>query len=237
MSAVGVLLMIAHHLFGFSDYLLPSVSWHPLAKVGGIEIERIVAAFGKICVSLFAFNSGYVAWKFRHSYSSPKPLFKRWATFLLSYWMVMAVFVLYALIIDDPIPSDKDLFMNLIGLHTGPYESYVNVAFAWYVAYYLTFLLLTPLLLRVFSGHPLTDMLVFVLIALVLRFCCKVDFLSPLMIGIEGMIAAKYNLFNKINHRLSQIPIKVLIFLEVALIITRQGYIYCHIDVLNLMGG
>lgn len=118
MSAIGILLMIAHHLFGFCDYLLPSVGWHTFGKVGGIEIERVIAAFGKICVSLFAFNSGYVAWKFRKGYLSPQLLFKRWSAFLLSYWTVLFFFWIYALIIGDPIPSGEDLLMNLVGLHT-----------------------------------------------------------------------------------------------------------------------
>lgn len=61
-SGVAILLMIAHHFFGFKEYLRPDVNWIPLCKVAGIEIERYVAAFGKICVSLFAFNSGYVLW-------------------------------------------------------------------------------------------------------------------------------------------------------------------------------
>ena len=34
-------------------------------KIGGISIERMLAAFGKLCVAIFAFNSGVAIWKKR----------------------------------------------------------------------------------------------------------------------------------------------------------------------------
>lgn len=154
MSAVAILLMVAHHFFGFRSYLVPGVEWHSLFVICGIEIERVVAAFGKICVAIFAFNSGYVLWKFRDDYSDTGSRCRRCLRFLVSYWTIFALFMAYAAIAGEPMPSGKELILNSVGLATGPGMPYFNVSFAWYVAYYISFLLAcTGIAYIVFGQH------------------------------------------------------------------------------------
>lgn len=41
-SGIAILLMVAHHFFGFGSWLLPGVTWLSLGKMAGIEVERII---------------------------------------------------------------------------------------------------------------------------------------------------------------------------------------------------
>lgn len=236
MSAIGILLMIAHHLFGFKEYLADGICWDSMFLIGGIEVERIIAAFGKICVSLFAFNSGYVIWKFRSSYQNPGNCFKRGVSFLLSYWIVLAAFMLYAVAIGESLPTGSDLISNLFGLSTGPDKPFVNIPFAWYVAYYITFISLAPIILLLFTKNPVTDCIVFALMGLVLwKF--PISFMSPMMIGLEGVLFAKYAVFQSLAERLSSVRVSVILLIEFAIVILRQGYILLDLSYFNLMGG
>lgn len=236
MSAIGVLLMIAHHLFGFQDFLSPEVGWSSMLVLYGIEIEHVIAAFGKICVALFAFNSGYVVWKMQHSYLDMFNRIKRIISFLVSYWIVLLLFWIYAIIVGDPLPSYKDTLMNLVGLNTGPDKIFVNIPFAWYVAYYVSFIILSPILLKLFSRSLTSDIILFILLGIILQFI-KCDFLSPLMIGIEGMLFAKYSLFQRFAEKIPTFRIHMFLITTSVLVIIRQGYILLNIRPFDILGG
>lgn len=236
MSAIGVLLMIAHHLFGFQDFLSPDVGWNSMFMLCGIEVERIIAAFGKICVALFAFNSGYVMWKMQHSYLDTFNRCRRILSFLVSYWIILLLFWIYAIIIGDPLPGFKDALMNLAGLNTGPDKIFVNIPFAWYVAYYVSFIILSPILLKLFSRSLTSDIALYILIGITLQFI-RCDFLSPLMIGIEGMLFAKYSIFQLIAGRIPTFRIHLFLIVISILVTIRQGCILLNVNLFNTIGG
>ena len=228
--------MIAHHLFGFQKFLLPGVEWNSMLVLYGIEIERVIAAFGKICVALFAFNSGYVVWKIQRSYLDMFNRCKRILSFLVSYWIILFLFWIYAIIVGDPLPSYKNALMNLVGLNTGPDKIFVNIPFAWYVAYYVLFIILSPILLKLFSRSLTSDIILFILLGIILQFI-KCDFLSPLMIGIEGMLFAKYSLFQHFAEKIPTFRIHIFLITTSVLIIIRQGCILLGIRLFDILGG
>lgn len=125
-SGIAILLMIAHHFFGFQYWLRPDVSWIAVGKIAGIEIERYIAVFGNICIALFAFNSGYALWVRSDNYRSLKKRMERLLNFLISYWIIVCLFLVYALICNDKLPSLQQLLWNLIGIATGPSKNWVN---------------------------------------------------------------------------------------------------------------
>ena len=57
--------MVFHHFFGFDDFRNPQNYYIESFNIHGISFERMLAAFGKICVSIFAFFSGYALYKWR----------------------------------------------------------------------------------------------------------------------------------------------------------------------------
>lgn len=219
MSAVAILLMVWHHMFGFRDYLADGNGWNPLFSIHGIEAERMLAAFGKICVGIFAFNSGYVMWKRRDQYKSVRQLARRGVSFLVSYWLVFALFMLYGAATSSPLPEGRDLALNLFGLSTGPHMPYVNVTFAWYVAYYLVFLVCSPLLIALFSGNRITDLL---LVAATLAVPLP-SFMSPLPMGCLGIVFSKYGIFTWLGAKTERFGTVALGAFCILLAVARQG--------------
>ena len=58
MKGLAILLMLAHHLWGFGDRL---VSELPMISVTarGMEFAGLIGGYGKICVSMFMFLGGF----------------------------------------------------------------------------------------------------------------------------------------------------------------------------------
>lgn len=157
LAGIAVLWMMCHHFFGFSNFLRDDVRWIPMFAGDGFhfDVELIVAGAGNFCVAMFAFQSGYVAWKNRVNFSRLHFCLSRICKFLCFYWFVCALFWIYGILLGESLPSDwRDYLMNLVGLGTGPDLPYVNVVFAWYVAYYICFMLLVPWVLRVMALPP-----------------------------------------------------------------------------------
>lgn len=236
-STVAILLMIAHHFFGFRSFFLEEVDYISVFSLHNIEIERIIAAFGKICVALFAFNSGYVLWKKSADYSNPVKLFNRGFKFLISYWIILAGFWLYALLSEQSIPTGKYLWLNLIGLETGPNAPYINIPFSWYVAYYITFLILAPFLLKAFSRNYICDIISFLCCLSIANISFNYTFLNPLTISATGILFAKYHIFYKVEKLFkNHYNLPVLILILVILIPLRQGAIYLNNPIIKLLG-
>lgn len=243
-AGMAILLMVAHHFFGFRDYLLPGVSWIPAFKIAGIEVERIIGAFGKICVSLYAFNSGYVMWVNRRDYRRWSYRIIRLLKFLVAYWIVGLLFYLYAVAVGDQNPAGINLLLVQIGYAVGPFEKYVNMAFAWYVTYYIFFVLLANVWLRLLStSHKAVDLLVIVISAVALQlsssipsFPIDLGFLSPVTVGLWGIIAAKWHLFELMDSRMSRLSKWVLAGIIPVTVILRQGSIMVGEHVNQVLG-
>lgn len=91
LKGVAILLMLWHHLFAFPERLGPGVAWQPVWP--GVPVEQQLALFGKICVPMFLFLSGYgLARSQRQDY------LRRALHFIGTCWFYFAVFVPIGLI-------------------------------------------------------------------------------------------------------------------------------------------
>lgn len=249
-SGCAILMMVIHHFFGFKEFLIDGNSYVSLFSVGGIESERILAAFGKLCVAIFAFCSGYAIWAVSSQYTSWYRIFKRIGKFLQAYWIICILFIVFGLCLGLRMPSIKDFGLNLIGLGTGPFSPYVNVVFGWYVAFYCCLLLLAPFLLKLFlwrNNHSkkvgksfLIDLFYLLAISAVVHVLSNsgFDFINPLPAAICGLLTAKWNLFGLFNelkpaYRSMWVSVPV-IFL---LIPIRQGLIWYHLSFWGIEDG
>jgi hypothetical protein len=89
LKGIAILLMFAHHLFAFPERILPPASYIPLIQ--GYHIEELFGSFGKICVAVFLFLSGYgfaINGKTSLKYYSEKVL-----RFFQIYWFYFALFI------------------------------------------------------------------------------------------------------------------------------------------------
>ena len=89
LKGIAILLMLAHHLFAFPERILPPSRFIHIFQ--GCPLEEYVGLFGKICVPVFLFLSGYgfaVKGIFSFRYYTEKVL-----RFLRIYWFYFIVFV------------------------------------------------------------------------------------------------------------------------------------------------
>ena len=234
-SGVAVLFMVVHHVLGFDYLRLEENSLVPFLEIHGISLGKVFAAFGKICVSVFAFNTGYVIWKKREIYTFANNV-KRILKFLLCYWVVYSLFLIVGFVYNEQMPVLSDFFLNLIGLRTGTFVNFVNVPYAWYVCFYVFFVLSSPFIIWLFSrGNKICMVAFFIWLTLsqllsiitldgvlgdILRIYISVG--TP---ALSGILFSKYHLFDAFSM---YIPTKLGLYgiLYVCLIVVRQLSVY-----------
>ena len=205
-SVVAVLFMVIHHIFGFQHILVEGNAHIPLIEFHGFTLEKLFAAFGKICVAVFAFNTGYVVWKKRDDYIFFNNI-RRILKFTISYWVVYLLFLCYGFVFDEQLPSFSVFFLNLIGLETGTFVHSVNVPYAWYVCFYVFFIFTSPIIVRLCSMNKFGcfsfGLLWFILAQIyplsgmhgVVSDVLKI-YLSVGICALSGIFFSKYHLFD-----------------------------------------
>lgn len=230
-SGIAILMMLIHHFFGFADYRLDGNYFYEPLKIAGISIERILASGDKLCVAMFAFMSGFALYLQSRRNWTIQNAVKKLLNFLTIYWIVMLLFLVYGIIINESIPDISILVLNMWGCKTGPHYPYVNCAFAWYVYYYVFLMVLSPLIIKLFSGNrfylDLYMLLGFIVITTLtdiylnsipyLETCLKVLFAS-----LVGYIVAKYNIFERISTKYANLNSIVLIGILALVFGSRQ---------------
>lgn len=196
-------MMCFYHFFnGLNGGVKPE--YWTLFRYKGVAFEEIVAPLGQMCVSIFAFNSGYVLHKIPEQYVSWFRTFPRLAKFLLSYWVVCLTFLLYGAAVGLKLPDIQVLFSNLFGCGVSPHHDYINVSTAWYVRYYIFFLLAAPILVKLLNGKKwYLDLGVYALLVTVIPYTLPIQVLDtvwPIVPSLGGGFAHKYRLFEKAQN-------------------------------------
>lgn len=233
-AGVAIVMMLVHHFFGFADYRLDGNWVYEPVKIGGVSLERIFASAGKLCVAIFAFSGGYAIWVNRENFAKFKSIGKRALKFLLNYWIILAAFLIYAIIIGDKIPTGRDFIQNIYGVGTGPHEPYVNIAFAWYVVFYISLLLMTPLLIWIFNRTNgwwnLALLTCFALMPSLIRmtFLSKINavpfevIFGTLISSIVGLLVAKWKIFDSMRRMIGRYAFIKGFFIAAFVLILRQ---------------
>ncbi|WP_257008096.1 acyltransferase family protein [Haemophilus influenzae] len=136
----AVILMLIHHLFTFSDRIpkTAEIIW----LFGDNQFEVSLGTWGKYCVAIFLFISGY-----GYSFSKDKPMKYYTNKLVALYRTVFIIFLIY-IPIDiyfnvERVVSDlslKSILMNLIGFHSNYNGEW------WFLFPYVLFVLITPIL-------------------------------------------------------------------------------------------
>lgn len=234
MSGVAILMMLVLHLFSFPTWYLPEVSWDsPLGNIGN-KITLIISEFGGICVTLYAMMTGYSLIVSSQSYNTFKKRLLRLLKFLSSYWLACIIFIIYGYTTDNPLPTLQNFMLNLIGVQTGPTDEYINVSFGWYVTFYIEFILICPVLVKIFSTSRLYIDILSIISIIILVFCLKKissDFIkcTPFIACCSGIIVAKYDIFTKLHNRItSHFSTIILLTLIATLVLVRMVFVNLH---------
>lgn len=131
-KGVAILWMLFHHLFAFPDRIPKELHYSQLVTT--------IASFGRVCVPMFLFISGYGLAKASHK--SLRYFWKRIKGFYFRYWLVFILFI--------------PLFFVRGNLTFQPLEFLLNVTAIkptyngewWFIPLYLFVLLITPIVYK-----------------------------------------------------------------------------------------
>jgi len=155
LQGLSILMMLYHHLFSTPEAL--GTSYYSILNIGGINIELKMAWFFKICVGIYAFVSGYGLCKtlvvnneknkesfWGHLLSDYVIVLKKLFSFMISYWIVFAIFVPIGFVFYDKAFDFSEFILNMFG-----FRSTYNGAW-WYVLQYMKMLMLLPVVNGIF---------------------------------------------------------------------------------------
>lgn len=233
LHAIAILMMIYHHIFinGNTWYVNEAKSLFDYLDVINFgradTLQQTFAWFCRICVSIFAFTSGYGIYiqlsnKVKEKMdiiSMYKYCFKRILSFYLKYLIVFVIFVELEYCLGIYTLEDTDflrLFLSVLGL------SYFYNDTWWYVSQYYAMVLCAPiiyvLLNKMKKKETLMAIIIFALTFVVavitgnlmpyIKFYRKgiqTQFMMFLIIFIEGMFISKYNLADYIGKKLNKL--------------------------------
>ena len=201
LQGIAVLLMVFHHLFDFPERI--SVPY----SLVFVRFESVLASFGRICIPMLTFLSGYgFTRKFDLLVSSGekvtifncyKSMVKSMLSFFYRYWIVFVVFVTYGLIVKIYPFDARVFFKSLFGLN-----DFYNREW-WYVTNYLILLVSFPVLYSFLSvlrkkTSAAVNILVWVLIiaagTVYLRVVSLASILMVLLAFLLGMVLEGYSL-------------------------------------------
>ena len=146
-KGIAIICMYVLHFFAHPDWILAENMYRTLTPWGAV-ILPMLSNFGHICVALFAFTSGYAMYIQREKYAHLQYRICKCFTFLIQYWFVIAAFMLYGFLAGETMPDIPTFLMQSVGIGTDIYAQGLNVCTAWYVFFFLVFVLLHPILIK-----------------------------------------------------------------------------------------
>lgn len=116
-KGVAILLMLTHHLFAFPERIHLSQGYISILSIGNNNIEFILGVFGKICVSIYMFLSGYGIYmsSLRKNNITLSNSFNRIKKLYINYWIVFILFVPIGFIFFNNQLNIREFILNFIG--------------------------------------------------------------------------------------------------------------------------
>lgn len=196
-QAIGAMLMVFHHLFGFPERI--HVSYTMLFDFSFFHLETILSYFGRICISIFAFTSGYGLYKLG-SDSIVKGygiVWKQLKKFYIRFWGVCIIFLPLGYVLKVYGFNVRKLVESVLGF------SPVYNAEWWYLTTYLCFLVLYPIIFwlmcklheKLGKYSLMVAIVAFVIISVLYYTLPEKGFLGWLLCFVMGMTMVQYNVF------------------------------------------
>lgn len=152
MQGIGAMLMVYHHLFAFPERI--AVPYTIVLDFPFLHIGTMLSYFGRICISIFAFVSGYGMCKMAYQRLLGKPhvlingyqmVLNQLIKFFSRFWLVCLAFIPIGYIMKVYTFDFRVLVKSLFGQSSAYNKEW------WYAGTYIQFLLYFPILFFVFS--------------------------------------------------------------------------------------
>lgn len=242
-KGTALLLLLCHHLF-----LTTADRYISVLMLGDVPFERLFAEYGKCCVAMFMFCSGYGLYK---SYTAflqkrqDKPIWKtdivfvknRLLKLLANYWVVFILFVplgllfgrrFYEIYGSDPLHYLADIF----GVSYLFYDiNYTMNATWWYMGIIILYYLLFPLLMKPFMRLPTLVTAIAIAIAF-LPLHLKQTYLGAFLLGAYF---ANKALFEKVDKVLHSLWLKIPLLLVMLAVVSVVRFHLNQISMLSAM--
>ncbi len=149
-KGIAITLMIFHHGLGLPAEWFEDGLGYGQILLGTHKLYEMLGNPLKLCVSLFAFLTGYsycLRKEYTFSYGMKKSL-----SLLMKYWGVLfLLFYPLGFIISGHIPGIKELIFNIIPIHQRA------VSFSWYVLFYILCMCSLPFIICLVSHRKIVD--------------------------------------------------------------------------------
>ncbi|WP_145534968.1 acyltransferase family protein, partial [Yersinia thracica] len=160
-KGIAIILMLTHHLFAFPDRVPYDANIINSLPFIGASVDNYLANFGKICVAIFLFMSGYgYSFKnkinFKYSIDKLKKLY-------FSFWLVFVIFIPIGFLFVSNNWNDSSpirLVKNIIGVSSDYNGEW------WFIRLYVVYVLALPIISRL----PPTTLLIISLVSIVIGF-------------------------------------------------------------------
>lgn len=203
LKCFAILLMLIHHLFIFSDRL-PEGGYISLFSLQGLTIEQFLGGFGKVCVCIFLFLSGYGLYiSYYQKEITIKSVIQRILKFYIQFWIVFIVFIPLGILLDKITFNLKEILLNALGI-----ISTLNNEW-WFIYLYVLLVLLFPVLTRlvrhVGGGLVFSASVVLVLVSNYINDYYLKQFLIYQVYFVMGLLVCRYSIFNHLYLLLQKI--------------------------------
>lgn len=245
-KGIAIIAMFYHHFFGFPTWLAPE-SYFVHTYIGERCIESDIASFCKICVAIYAFVSGYALFVQKYDIKNIKSLLKRILTFLGSYWVIFLVFLIFGIMFNEPFPPIDRFLLQCIGVSTATvfdwsYFNAIHPVFAWYVSFYILFIVISPLLAKLCKYNFIIDLFLISGILFGVNYLTYITlpegfsiikilvktFATWGHIGMIGFLFAKYNVFGFIHNILTKYLSDIVIVILLILVLGQIYYLWTY---------
>lgn len=221
LKGVAICLMLYHHLFAFPERVMAG-SFVSLYYFNDTNLSVCLGAFGRICVPMFTFLSGYGCYMAStREENMPALVQKRLWGLYKTFWMVFFVClpgILYTHRYSRPSDIISELVYNFLGLHSIFNEEW------WFVLPFALLLVLFPAIKRFFErkrASLYTDLLIIVVINAIIVYIIPVvietklfsvinktmlwkhtdELLEILPAYMTGCAFARYDILSKVKKR------------------------------------
>ena len=199
-KGVAIILMFIHHFFTFPAWYIEGIAYPHLE--GFADFFCLPT---KICVSIFAFLTGYFYITF--SKQSYRHSFKKIIDIMISYWMVFLPMLLLAL-------SWGVYQFELSGVLLEAFALKRSImVFCWYIPFYVCLMLLLPVVTKLLTKSMFLDVVILSVVQgvlVVLAHKIQVPYLTEtlesvslwFMFVMAGCLVAKYKLYDRVFDKI-----------------------------------
>lgn len=128
LKCMAIFMMIYHHFFAFPERIFDEqMYWNVI--IGGHSVQQSIGLLCKICVSFFAFLSGYGLTK-KYEKISFFEIIKKIVGIMMTYWIIL-IFIYVPLSFVNGICDVKEVLKNMFLIETSMIHP------SWYVKFYV----------------------------------------------------------------------------------------------------